>query len=621
MSKHGGYLFYSCAICLFFVFNSLLTAQEQPVIPQQVLDWQKAAQDFAAQNNTAQAVEYCKKIIQSNPDTAYALDAQMRIVTMYLQGNQADKATAALTEMKQKYASRPEYAKVMSQTAYEYRKAGFHPRAMELYNDVLSLNPTDDIQLNCKAGIAQVYLGQGDTANALLSVEQVKSSLRSCKGSIRIEEMEDMVRLTDAGQTAVAKEVCGALFERFPDDPFMVWVLQRKARSEVWTKRSDVADATVKIMQQKYANHPEYAGVMSSTAYEYRRAGFYPRAMELYNGVLSLNPAPEIQLSCRAGIAQAYLGQGDTANALQAAEQVKKDLQSCTKFQMEEVEQMISGLADAGQAAAAEGICDILLARFPEDPRMIWIIQRKIRSHVWMKQPDLADATLKIMQQKYASHPYYADALSWTAYEYWKAGFYSRATELYNDILSLKPGQEIQMRCMAGMARMYARLGDDVKVQEKVKDMLSNFKDNPVSLGEYLFNIGEEYYYMAEDVASTGDPNRINPTYQKAMAVWQQFEQAMPNHNNPQSAYFSGIVCQKLGRYEEAVVQYQRVVEKWPWYDKAWHAQYMIANCCEELAMENKVPSGAVKAAYQRLIENYPESSAAKRAVRKLGTL
>jgi tetratricopeptide (TPR) repeat protein len=343
MFKGGGYLFYSCVVCLLFVFNSSLSAQEQSANPQQVLDWQKSAQDCVTQGNTAQAVENYLKIQQNFPDTDYAVDAQKCVVTTYLWSNQADNAMAAIAELTKTYSQHPDYV-------------------------------------------------------------------------VQMEEIID--RLADTNHPAEAKGVCESLLARFPDDPRMIWIIQRKARSEVWMKRPDLADATVKTMQKKYDGHPSYADVMSWMAYEYYRAGLYPRAGELYNAILSLNPADGVQLRCKAGIALVCLGQGDTAGISRAMEQVKNSIQSCRdSIRIEDVAEMVR-LTDTDQTAAAKEVCGALFSRFPDDPWMIWVLQRKARSEMMMRQGDSADATVKIMQQKYASHPEYAKVTRLTACEY-----------------------------------------------------------------------------------------------------------------------------------------------------------------------------------------------------------
>jgi tetratricopeptide (TPR) repeat protein len=239
-----------------------------------------------------------------------------------------------------------------------------------------------------------------------------------------------------------------------------------------------------------------------------------------------------------------------------------------------------------------------------------------------MKDPNLADATVEVLQQKCANHPQYAYAMSWTAYEYCRAGFYPQAMELYNTVLSLKPNEDIQMRCIAGIAQVYVRLGDDAKVQEKVDYLLSNFKDNPAGVASCIFGIGEEYYLMAEDVAKAGAPNQVKACYEKALALWQRFEADVPNHNTPEYAYFSGLSYQRLAQYEQAINCYQKVILKWPQYERAWDAQAMMIECYKQLKADNKLDASkadaAIQKAYRNILENYPDCPAAKMASRQL---
>jgi tetratricopeptide (TPR) repeat protein len=166
------------------------------------------------------------------------------------------------------------------------------------------------------------------------------------------------------------------------------------------------------------------------------------------------------------------------------------------------------------------------------------------------------------------------------------------------------------------------RRGDDAKVQQEVDNLLPQFMYNlngPAAVS--ILVIGEEYYLMAEEAAKAGDPNQASANYQKALNLWNQFEQAIPDHNWPEYAYYSGIVCQKLGQYEQALSHFQRVTLQWPQFDRAWFAQYLIARCYEKLAEQKKVSLDVVKAAYQQVINKYPDCSVAQTAVQKLASM
>ena len=532
MSKFGVYSFCVCVVCLFFVLTPVL-AQEQPAIPQQVLDWQTAAQSSVTQNNTALAVEYYRKIQQAYPDTDYAADAQKQVVLTYLQKNHPDNALTSLSEFTQKYSSRPGYIYQM-----------------------------------------------GEIIN----------------------------RMADTNLASQAKEACQSLLERFPDNPDMMGVLQRKARCEVMMKEPRLAEATIQVMRQKYTDHPQYASAMNWAAYEYRRAGFYPQAMELYNYILSLKPTEDIQMRCRAGLALICLEQGDTANTLQAVEEAKNRIPSCKNYsQVSELEEIINKLTDISQTALAQDICESLLKQFPDDPQTLGLMQRKARNELWMKKPNLANATVEVMRQKYVSHPDYANAMSWAAYEYRGAGFYPQAMELYNTVLSLKPAEEIQMRCIEGILQIYAHWGDDAKVQEKVDYLLSNFKDDPAGVASCILGIGEEYYLAGQ---KTGNDD----LFYKSIALLKDIPLATNKDKQFAASvqYILGLNYQYLGEYLKAASAFEDAYAADSKFEYADYCLFSVGHCHEKLLEKNLVSKAEGRAfirhIYTQFLQIYPNS-------------
>jgi tetratricopeptide (TPR) repeat protein len=559
------FLLFGCAVSLFIISVPLYAVE--PAIPQQVLDWQKEAQDGIAHNDLAGAVEVYLKIQKAYPDTKYAADAQKQVVLAYLRANQSDKALLSLSEFSQKYSLQPGYLSQM-----------------------------------------------GEIIN----------------------------RMADVNMASQAKEACQSLLERFGDNPEMLWILQRKSRCEIFMKKPDLADQTVKVMQQKYAACPQYADALSWTAYEYRRIGFFTQAAGLYKSILAQNPPANIQLRCRSGLVLTDIGLGDMDNATKEAQQMRAAILLYREYiQMTELEEVINALTDAGQAGSAQEICQAAVEQFADTPQLLWIWQRKARSEVFLKKYELAEESVKVMQQKYAAHPEYADALSWTAYEYLKNGFYPRAMELYDEALSLNPSREIQLRCIAGKSRIYVRFVEDANVQEMMDYLPSNFKDDPNNQAMYLFEIAEEYLSIADELSRSDKTPETTDNFQKAITIQDQAsdlsEQAIANYRNavsifdilirtmPQSNYavqgcfFAADVGRILRDHDMTLNYYEQLLDLKPDYDKAWHAHFIIADSLETLfTTGTQPPPEEIKTRIiyhcSRVMKDWPNCPAARAA-------
>jgi tetratricopeptide (TPR) repeat protein len=687
MSKCVGYLLCVCAVGMFKISIPLYAAET--AIPQQVLDWQNEAQNGIVKNDVAGAVEVYQKIQKAYPDTEYAADAQKQVVLTYLQSNQSDKAFISLAEfskiyssppgytyqmgeiinrladaklalqakeacqsllkrfgdnpemlgvlqrkarcevmmnepdmadetvkiMQQKYATHPQYVYAMNWAAFEYRMRGFHTRAVGLYNYLLTLDLPADIQFRCRAGLVLSEMKLGDTAAAVKEAQQVKTAIRDCQNYDQVGELDEVINtLADAGQLGTSRELCQAVFEQFPDNPQTLGLLQRKAQYEVMMKKPDLVDESVRIMQQQYNTNPGISNILASTAFTYCSQGFYPQAKKLYQDVLNSKPAGDIELRCKAGIVLAYLKQNDKENALQAARQVKAAVLACQNYdQMVELEEIINPLVDAGYPAVSREICQAVVEQFPGNPRLLGLLQRKARCEVMMKEPNLAEATIQVMQQ-YSADSQYPSALSWAAYEYLQTGYYPQALELAQHVLDMKPSSQGQLQALSILARVYIRLGKEAEVQEKVEYLLSNFKDDPNDQAKYLFEIGEEYYYLAHTNPLTCSKLTENGgvSLQKAVKVWQALlDCSLKTETIADAWYFSGVSYWKIGDIEQATWCYTILTKDWPGYKYNWSAQPYIGLGYEILRDQgyftHEEIDSWIEESYQKTVNDYPD--------------
>jgi tetratricopeptide (TPR) repeat protein len=533
-----------------------------------------------------------------------------------------DKATAALAELKQKYASRPEYVTQVHELGWEFAKKQDYAAARRIFTDMQKQFPNHEQAVLLQRSVIQTYVDQGDAINGdqvRQAVEQMKTNYQS-----HPDYANQMVitadRLRCTRYSKIAGEIYDGLLKQFPDNELAVlWKQFRQIEKALDSGQTEAAKSGVETLFSTYRNEPEFVKHVQGLGWDFKQKGDYATAVRIYADLQKYFPDHERAVWLQRSIVEAYLDQGDIEKVRQAVEQMKTNFRSHPDY-VNQMTTTADRLRGKKQYAISKGIYDSLLEQFPNHPRAMWLFEGRVCSEVGMKRSDLADATVETMRQKYSGQADYPDALRLMAYEYRHVGYYPRAIELYESVLSLNPDPPAKIRCIAGIARGYARLGNDAKVQEKVDDLLSHYQQSqPEDTAVYLFGIGEEYYSMAEDAAiAGGNPNQVKANYQKALALWGRFEKEASNHNSPQYAYYSGITNQHLGRYEEAIVHFQRIISKWPQYDRAWNAQFMIAVCLDNLYKNKQISATEAKPriveACRKLEEKYPGSKASAAA-------
>jgi tetratricopeptide (TPR) repeat protein len=503
MLKCGGYLFYVCAAYLLIVSISLSAAE--PQIPGQVLDWQKAAQDSVAQNDTTKAVEYYRKIQESFPDTLYAIDAQCRIVNLYLQDVQTDKSAEALTQLKANYSSFPEYVKLVHELGWEFVKKQDYATGLQIYKDLQIQFPNHQRSVWFQRSIVQTYLEQGDIVKVKQAVEDMKNNYQSHPDYVNQMTMT-ADRLRGKNQSAIASGIYDYLLKQMPDNNQAVIWKRMQIQIALNTGQRNAAKAEVEALFSDYRNNPEFVKQVHELGWEFVQKSDYTSGLRIYKGLQEHFPDHPRAAWFQRSVIQTCLEQGDTHKALEAVEQMKTNFQNHPDY-VNQMEKLVGVLVDKNQPAVARDVCNVLLEKYLNHPRLPWILQCKARSEVWMKQPQLADVTVAMMQQKCATDPNFADAMSWTAYEYRKAGYYERAIELYEALLAQNPPPKVQLRSIASIAQAYIQLGNYAGVEERTDYMLSHFKDNIDGLRFYLQAIMEDCYNTAINDIDDGPVN------------------------------------------------------------------------------------------------------------------
>jgi tetratricopeptide (TPR) repeat protein len=206
---------------------------------------------------------------------------------------------------------------------------------------------------------------------------------------------------------------------------------------------------------------------------------------------------------------------------------------------------------------------------------------------------------------------------------YRDTGKYEVAAAFYNDIMNKWPSNKILLWAKVGLARIDIARGNDAATQKVIDNIISEFRDHP-EMPNGVFSIGEQYWAQAFSEHRQDDrkkePNDKSIEYfTKALAVWERIIKELPPSITTAQAYqFSAECYRQLGQYEKAIEYYQKVVDNWPYYEYAWHAQFLIARCLEELENSGRISKeeAAIQIihACERLFSDYPDCRAVEAA-------
>lgn len=119
----------------------------------------------------------------------------------------------------------------------------------------------------------------------------------------------------------------------------------------------------------------------------------------------------------------------------------------------------------------------------------------------------------------------------------------------------------------------------------------------------------EELFSAAETAAA--DPAQHEQAVQQFTAFLERF----PQHEQaPKALKQLAMIAQQQGDMRAAITHYERLLREYPGSDQADEAQFMIAFIYEEYLQD----LDQARLAYQRVIDNYPDSELAASARRLL---
>jgi tetratricopeptide (TPR) repeat protein len=203
-----------------------------------------------------------------------------------------------------------------------------------------------------------------------------------------------------------------------------------------------------------------------------------------------------------------------------------------------------------------------------------------------------------------------------------ESGQMDTAMGLYEYAMGIAKGTKAEAMARAGRAQVWVTQGKDEDVKAEVNRIIADANSLP-GADEAVFVIGEEYYCIANKAI---DDEAKREAYQNAIDMWEKC--ISTNHkssSSPQFYYFTAGALRRIGRYDEAIQYYEKVVSQWPECDLAWQAQLVAAKCYQGLKEQNLLSAEEADAktieAYKKLLKEYPNCPAARTASGQIAAL
>jgi len=544
-------------------------------------------------------------------------------------------AESLIEQMKVNFARSEELGDNLLHFAWRCEQQGQKNLARELYQDVSQnyskIDPYQAAFASMWVSRFNIYdlIDAGDYAAAESLIEQMKVNFA---GNTELADHLYNIawKYHENDRRDLARVLYQDVSQNYSDiDPY------RAALASMWVSRLKICDlidagdyaaaeSSVNQMKVDFARSEDLADHLLHFAWRCEQQGQRNLARVLYQDV-SQNYS-EIA-PYRAGLASMWVSKlkicdlidaGDYAAAEPLIEQMKVNFAGS-----EDLANVLHDMAykyrQSQENARADELDQYVLSHWPSTEIASWSQQVEIiKSYLRDANDAAADAASNKLLAAFSQQPTLLKEIYQVASAYDRAGRYDKAGQLYQYVIDNQSNTEDAIWAKASTAKLNILLGNEATVKAALDILVADFNYQQ-DLPRAILFAGEQYYKEGLSKESEGLADQARDRFEKAVEIWDRLINELPDSTLvAEACCWAGDCYFKLGKHEESIRRFQKVVDNYPGYEHAWHALFMVG--CNYESMKNSglisksQADPKIKAAYTRLLEKYPTCPAAQGA-------
>ncbi|MHC4529605.1 MAG: tetratricopeptide repeat protein [Planctomycetota bacterium] len=383
------------------------------------------------------------------------------------------------------------------------------------------------------------------------------------------------------------------------------------------------ADAAYQRLLADYSGLPGIAKAVDHVADEYRQAGNYKTARKFYRHIVANWPQAEHAAEAQRAVVLTSMLLGEGAEAEIAIEEL------LTKFEQHQniataVDHLADDLRELGKYSRARDLYQHVVSHWPQDERSIGAQGGVARANILLGAEGAAQKAIDRLTADFSTDPRLPKVLYEIAQEYEKAKKFDEAQGVYQLVAEQHPETKYGMKGQldahkAGILSL-VESQDDSEVQTALDGLVVDFAGHEY-LPTVVYKIAVQYHVKAYSLRGKGFAYRDQAAecFEKAATIFDRVIEEFPGSDAAPRACSSGGDCyRKVGRYEESIRCYQKVLDDHPDFEKAWKALFQIGLSYEDLkkteAIDESEADTKTKAVYEQLLEKHPSCHGADHA-------
>jgi TolA-binding protein len=422
-----------------------------------------------------------------------------------------------------------------------------------------------------------------------------------------------------------AKENYQRIIKDFPDSPLAAkskfWFARVNVLSLIKSQDYDGAKSALDEFISNFAGDSDYAESLYWIAEQYKWLKQYKEANAVYQQIIQRFPGSKWALKAAFGASKAevlsLIKSQDYDRAKSAVDKLSSDFAG--NPDLPETLYWIAWEYNwSKRFKDATGIYQQIIEKYPNnalaEKAKLGAARTEVFSLIDSQNYKGAESAVDKLSSDFAGNPDLPETLYWIADSYRWSNNFAQAKNICQQVIQKDVSGVWAGNAKFAMAHSDALAllmsGDYDRAEESLNKLASDFAGNP-DLARVTIIAGEQFYKAGLVKDSRGLEDEAKSLFERAVKIWDRAINTYPNSILiPEACCWAGDCYQKLGRYEESIRHFQIIVNSYPQYEYAWHAQFVIGTAYQRMkeagTISESEADSKTKTAYQQLISKWP---------------
>ena len=449
--------------------------------------------------------------------------------------------------------------------------------------------------------------------------------------------LEEAKNYLHTGWRQQAQQTYKTIVTDYPGSSYALKAQSELILMDIPNKEDGQIQAAIDSLIADYSGHSDLPDVLCNIAASFGWSDKFDQSTSLYQQVIQQWPASSAVAKAQLGISRiniVSLIQAGDYSAAQAGDYSAAEAQTGQMLQdfsghpylPAALYQIAKTYQWWREFKRAESINQEIMRSFP-DSHEAELARRDaatVKALSLIKSGDYSAAESEIAKllQQFSGHPGLPVVVQSIASEYEAQAKYQKAAGLHQQIIQQWPDHSYVERAEFDFSKTTVlsviQSGEYASAEAKLGKFAGDFGGHKL-FTKAMFVVGEQYYQQGRVKERQGEDGEARDCFQRVVTVWETWLNKLPGSAvSPSSCCWTGDSYQKLGEYEKSTECFQKVVSAHPDYQFAWHAIFSIGRNYESLEESGLISKSEaeprIKAAYQQVLENYPDCPPAEKA-------